>query len=111
MASMMVKTYQWGTSRCKLSRDRLLEPRRPVLAGADIDGAASTDKLFVCLCVEPLTMVRNDRRLVIIGADIGILYSGDRQSGDARPSLKFFIFIQVLTLCAFIVDGAEFGRR
>ena len=43
--------------------------------------------------------------------DIGILYSGDCWSGDARPSLTFSVFTQVLTLCAFIADGAEFGRR
>ena len=82
-----------------------------MLTGVDIDGVAFTDKLFVCVCVEPLTMVRNDRRSVIVGADIGILYSGDCQSGDAQPSLTFFVFIQVLTLCAFIMDGAEFSRR
>ena len=52
----------------------------------------------------------NDRTSVNVAADIGNQYSGDRQSGDARPSLTFFVFIQVLTLCAFIVDRAEFGR-
>ena len=55
-------------------------------------------------------IIMNDPRSVNVAADIGIQYSGDHQSGDARPSLTFFVFIQVLTLCAFIVDGAEFGR-
>ena len=53
----------------------------------------------------------NDRRSVNVAADIDIQYSGDCQSGDARPSLTFFLFIQVVTLCAFIVDGAEFSRK
>ena len=38
-------------------------------------------------------------------------YSGDHRSGDAQPSLTFSVFTQVLTLCAFTVDGAEFGGR
>ena len=69
------------------------------------------NKLFVCVSVKHLTIIRTDRRSVLIEADIGILYSGDRRSGDARSSLTFSVFTQVLTLCAFIVDGAEFGWR
>ena len=71
----------------------------------------STNKLFVRVSVNCLTIIRNDRRLVNVAADIGSQYSGDRWSRDARPSLTFSVFTQVLTLCAFIVDGAEFGRR
>ena len=52
----------------------------------------------------------NDRRSVNVATDIGIQFSGDRQSRDARSSLTFFVFIQVLTLGAFIVDGVEFGK-
>ena len=54
-----------------------------------------TNKLFVCVSVKHLTIIRNDQRSVLIGADIGILHSGDCRSRDARPSLTFSVFTQV----------------
>ena len=71
----------------------------------------STNKLFVRVSVNCLTIIRNDWRSVNVEADIGIQFSGDRRSRDARPSLTFSEFIPFLPLCAFIVDGAKFGMR